>query len=74
MQARKQKPLPSGQVRRMGKSHVPNPLVKRNMLEKEKGVTLKITPSIKKHSLTIMTHLKIDVVCICCNTTNTFNL
>jgi hypothetical protein len=36
----KQKPLPSGQVRRMGKSHIPNPFVTRNMLEKESGITL----------------------------------
>jgi hypothetical protein len=36
IQAKKQKHLPSGQVRRMGKNHVPNPFVTRSMLEKER--------------------------------------
>jgi hypothetical protein len=36
IQANKQKHLPSGQVRRMGKSHLPKPLVIRSMLEKER--------------------------------------
>jgi hypothetical protein len=58
----------------MGKNHVSNPLITTNMLEKERGVTLEKTPSIKKPSPTIMTHLEIDVTCICCNTMNTLYL
>jgi hypothetical protein len=67
---KKQKPSPSGQIRKMGKSHVPNPLVTRSMLEKEKGTTLERTPNIEKPSPTIMIHFEIDVDCICCNITN----
>jgi hypothetical protein len=48
------------------------PLVTRSMLEKERGGTLKRTPSLEKPSLTIMGCLKIDAACTHCNTTFTF--
>jgi hypothetical protein len=49
-------------------------LIKRNMLEKDKGGTLEKTLNLKQPSLAITTHLKINATCTHCNTIDTFYL
>jgi hypothetical protein len=62
-------------VKGMKTNQVFNPLIMRSMSYKVRGRggTLERTPSLKKPSPTIITHLEIKVTCACCNAIDIFS-